>query len=72
MGSKIKMRCVKCGYEDTRIQNTGKRNGVTFRYRFCPSCRFRFKTSDRLSDDRPEEFLQETSPAKSKGKSKYY
>ena len=71
MRPKTKMHCVKCGYEDTRIQNAGKKNGVTFRHRFCPKCRFRFKTSDIVNDDYPEEFFQELEPA-AKGKSKYY
>jgi hypothetical protein len=48
-----------------------KVNGVTFRHRFCPKCRFRFKTSDIVNDDYPEEFFQELEPA-AKGKSKYY
>ena len=65
------MHCVKCGFEDTRIQNAGKRDGVTFRHRFCPSCRFRFKTSDIADDEYPEEFFQELRPV-AKGKSKYY
>ena len=69
------MRCVRCNCEDTRIQNTGKRKGATYRHRFCLNCRFRFRT-EQDNPDAQERFVYELAKegvkTTDRNKSKYF
>ena len=40
------MYCIKCDYEQTRVQNSERKFGCSFRTRMCLSCGFRFRTKE--------------------------
>ena len=40
------MYCVECDYEQTRVQNSERKFGCSFRTRKCLSCGYRFRTKE--------------------------